>query len=74
MIIVATKRNLEDLISTDKEIKVPTFEDYIHMRSASHSLGWHPARPTNVDSYWDRIKQAYLVLTGKADVITWIGQ
>ncbi len=32
MIIVATKSNLEEIISTDKEIKIPTIEDYSYAK------------------------------------------
>jgi hypothetical protein len=31
---------------------------------------WVPARPL-IGSFWDRLKEAWRVLTGKADAFTW---
>lgn len=35
---------------------------------------WYPARPTGYCSIFDRIKYAWWVLVGKADVLTWPDQ
>lgn len=72
--IIATKANLQLMANTEAEIKVPSYDDLIHTRSASFSIGWHPVRPATVDSFFDRLCQAWAVFRGKADAITWIGQ
>ena len=32
---------------------------------------WVPARPISFDGFWERIGQAWLVLTNQADVLIW---
>lgn len=35
---------------------------------------WVPSRPMGYDTWPARIKAAWMVLTGKADAVTWPGQ
>jgi hypothetical protein len=36
-------------------------------------FGWVPARPLGLDTIPNRVRAAWLVFTGKADVIVWPG-
>ena len=35
---------------------------------------WYPCRPTPYPSFWNRVKMAWLVLTGKIDGVRWYKQ
>ena len=35
---------------------------------------WVPARPEGFASFWNRLRAAWLVFTGRADAVTWEGQ
>lgn len=35
---------------------------------------WVLSRPKDGSSWWNRLKPAWLVLTGKADTLSWTGQ
>jgi hypothetical protein len=35
---------------------------------------WQPCRPTSFSTFFERVKFAWWVFVGKADVLTWPGQ
>lgn len=59
-------------VSTDVSAEV-TLPLKIRGRAVPHKV-WLPARPVPYRSLLDRIRDAWLVFTGKADLLIWPGQ